>query len=376
MSTKSAMSFSETIKFLNVAFKIDLVPLLMGHTGIGKTECIEQYAQTHNMDAIILHVAQLEPSDFIGLYEKTGDGRTRNCPPNWLPYKEPQKKEKNSQNLEKLAKVIHDTGFINPNGGVIFLDEVNRGHEDIRQALYQLINKKKIHTYALPNTYHIVAAANPFDSYEVYDFDAALRNRFAWVFFKPTFDETKKYLEDKYGKNPIMSWLSTDKSLVEYGDDVKIDGMCMSPRIVEKAIQLYKEVENEGAIFIRKCLETIIQAEKVQSFISYLEEIKHINYKDVLAGKKKEKIKELLEAKRMDILSTITTDLADYYSDKTNLKDSEVKNTTDYLMEIPAELDTVFLDALKNYDAKGCITSNDYFRKNLKGKLGQYKKLF
>jgi len=51
---------------------------------------------------------------------------------------------------------------INPNGGIIFLDEVNRGHEDIRQSLYQLINKREIHTYKLPEGYTIVAAANTF----------------------------------------------------------------------------------------------------------------------------------------------------------------------------------------------------------------------
>ena len=372
--SKSSMNFTETKKFLDHALKIKLVPLLLGHTGIGKTECIEQYGHEKNMDVIVLHVAQLEPSDFIGLYEKTNDGRTRNCPPNWLPYREAPK------DVEKLTGILKgDTGVINPNGGIIFLDEVNRGHEDIRQALYQLINKGKMHTYALPSNYHIVAAANPFDQYEVYDFDPALRNRFAWVYFKPTFDETKEYLEKKYGKSVIMSWLSTDKSLVEYGDDVKIDGLCLSPRITEKAIQLYEAVKEESAIYIRKCLETIIQVEKVQSFISYLEEIKHITYTDILAGKKKEKIKSLIEQKRMDILSTITNDLSDYWSSKTkkeDLKKPEVKNTTDYLMEVPAELDTVFLDALKNYDEAVSIVNDDYFRTQLKSKLGQYKKLF
>jgi len=45
------------------------------------------------MDCVVIHVAQLEPSDFIGLYKIDEDGRTSNCPPNWLPYKTSEEEE-------------------------------------------------------------------------------------------------------------------------------------------------------------------------------------------------------------------------------------------------------------------------------------------
>lgn len=366
-------------QFLPIVLKTDLVPLLLGHTGVGKTEGVAQYTNENEMDLIVIHVAQLEPSDFIGLYEKNEEGRTRNCPPAWLPYKqrvtELDKSKNPNQTLADVMPDVHD-GTINPKGGIIFLDEVNRGHEDIRQALYQLLTAKRIHTYALPENYKIVAAANPFEDYEVYDFDRALRNRFAWVKFKPDFEETQEYLKGKFGNSPIIHWINSDKTMLEYGDDFKVDDMVLSPRIEENAIKIYEEVKNERKDFMRKCLETIIQPEKVQSFLSFLEELKNINYKEVLQGKKKEKVKQLVEDKRLDILSTVTNDLAEYFSKTKSPKKEEIKNVTDFLMATPDELNTVFLDQLKTYGEKGSIENDPYFRSNLKNKLGKYKRLF
>jgi len=381
------MNFKETIKFIDAIRKIgsNLVACLLGHTGIGKTELVEQYAASRNMDCIVIHVAQLEPSDFIGLYQIDEDGRTSNCPPNWLPYKnaEVEKKSANKKALTKLTK-----GVINPNGGIIFLDEVNRGHEDIRQSLYQLINKKEIHTYKLPDNYSIVAAANPSNSYETYEFDKALINRFAWVKFQPSKDESFEYLTNKHGSSPILDWLKSDKDLLDMGDDdFEIDDMMLSPRMTENAILLYNEIANESKTTKRKFLEALIQKEKVQAFLSFEEELQHINFKEILQGKKKDKVKQLLRDNRLDVLSTITLHLADYF-DKFSFdgegddviakgKEAEaVKNLTDFMLATPAELNTVFIDACKCYTHTDSIFHQKYFRTKLKEKLDNYKMLF
>lgn len=381
------MNFQETTHFIDVLRKTgaNLVACLMGHTGIGKTELVEQYAASRNLDCIVIHVAQLEPSDFIGLYTIDEDGRTSNCPPNWLPYRNEvaEKKATNKVSLTKIAR-----GVINPNGGIIFLDEINRGHEDIRQSLYQLVNKKEIHTYKLPENYTIVAAANPSNTYETYEFDKALVNRFAWVKFQPDIKEVFEYLTNKHGNNPILDWLKTDKDLVDLGDDdFEIDDMLLSPRMTENAILLYNEITKEDKTTKRKFLEALIQKEKVQAFLSFEEEMQHINFKEVLQGKKQDKVKALLADKRLDVLSTITLHLAEYmdtYSfggkgDEIIKKDKEaeaIKNLTDFLLATPAELNTVFIDACKCYNRTDSIFHQPHFRTKLKEKLGGYKKLF
>jgi len=381
------MNFKETIQFIDVIRKTgaNLVPCLLGHTGIGKTELVEQYAAQRNMDCIVIHVAQLEPSDFIGLYQIDEDGRTSNCPPNWLPYKTEvaDKKAANKQALTKITK-----GIINPNGGIIFLDEINRGHEDIRQSLYQLVNKKEIHTYRLPDNYGLVAAANPSNSYETYEFDKALVNRFAWVKFQPDVNESFEYLTNKHGSNPILDWLKTDKDLLDLGDDdFEIDDMLLSPRMTENAILLYNEITGENKTIKRKFLEALIQKEKVQAFLSFEEEMQHINFREVLQGKKQDKVKSLLRDNRLDVLSTITLHLAEYLDGfafggegddviKKGKEKEAIKNLTDFMMATPAELNTVFIDACKCYNRTDSIFHQAHFRTKLKEKLGSYKKLF
>ena len=387
------MNFAETIKTLDYILTsngISIVPLLLGHTGIGKTQLVQQYAAQRGMDLIILHVAQLEPSDFVGLYQINKDDRTSNCPPNWLPYKPMVVEFDKTKTKETLVDFIASQGFINPKGGIVFLDEINRGHEDIRQALYQLLTAKKIHTYSLPEKYSIVAAANPSDLYECYEFDKALVNRLAWIKFQPEASETISYLQGKHGKNLITSWVATDKSLIDYGsENFEVSDLTLSPRILDDIIPLYAKMDEakEKKEFMRQVFETMIPKEKVQSFLSYLDEMKFIGHKDVLAGKKKDKIKELVEMKRMDVLSTITMDLGDIFADtldKVKVEgvkegiDTMVKNLCGYLTEIPEELCTAFIDKIPQemYNNPKSILQHEEFRKALKPKLKPYARLF
>jgi energy-coupling factor transporter ATP-binding protein EcfA2 len=386
------MNFEETLKAVPLFFKTKLVPLLLGHTGIGKTELLKQMCQTLEMDLIVLHVAQLEPSDFVGLYQTTDDGRTRNCPPNWLPYKGASKVESKDKAKVEVIKFMANehVGEINPKGGILFLDEINRGHEDIRQALYQLLTDKRIHTYSLPENYHIVSAANPSNGYEVYEFDAALVNRFAWIKFKPNVLETIKYLEGKHGNNAVTSWIKTDKALVEMGDDdFKVDGMKFTPRTFENMIMLFNEIQEETKEFKRKVLETIAVPEKVLSFLNFQEELKHCNWQDVLAGKKKEKVEQLVKDSRLDVLSTIVASLGELFSSYKigetkheaipEGKEKEyIKNAVDFLQVIPDELVTTFLDYIPRefLGVKGCLFGDSYFKTKIAAKLGKYAKLY
>lgn len=360
--------------------KTKLVPLLLGHTGIGKTELVEQYTASIGFNLIIIHVAQLEPSDFVGLYKTTEDGRTMTCPPNWLPYLKEMGSDK--------VKVVEGE---NAKGYIIFLDEINRGHEDIRQAMYQFLTTKKIHTYSAPPNTFLIAAANPASKYECYEFDAALVNRFSNIKFRPDVGESLDYLEGKHGTNMMLTWLNTDKGLVELGDDdFEVNDLKLTPRIVENAITLFRELEEEPAIFQRKALETIMPKDKVASFLSFMDEVKHINYVDVINGVKGEKIKELLKNNRRDILSTIVQDigklLADYEIGSTKIKgtvkgvkvtDKEaITNLAAFLQECPAELVTVFLNLLGDtYEKKSCVLNDPDFSKPLTEKLKGFKEV-
>lgn len=405
------MNFKEVRKFLPMIFQTNLRPCLLGHTGIGKTECLTQFAHEHGLDLIVLHVAQLEPSDFVGLYQINEDGRTDNCSPSWLPYKEEATAKggkivnAKATSTEEIAHVLKKAGagVINPRGGIILLDEVNRAHEDMRQSLYQFLQSGEIHTYALPKgdpsnlnelglpmgKYHIVTAANPSsEGYETYEFDPALMNRLAWVNFTPSFDETKTYLEGKYGRHPVLSWVDSDKGLIDYGDEFQINGLLYSPRMTENHIKLFNASKNEGKEFRRKVFETIMPKDKVQSFMAYLEEIEYINFKEVLNGVKGDKAKKLesyVTDKRMDVLSTLVNDMADLFSKYELGKGSEVfkneeeaiKNLVDFLVKLTDELILSFIEGIKPiYNNPKGVIRHPYFHTHIKPRAVAKRKLW
>ena len=376
-----SMNVKETIQFLRIVQCTNLVPCLLGHTGIGKTQIVEQLARELNLDLIVLHVATLEPSDFVGLYQII-ENHTMNCSPGWLPYKEVPAELK-----DKVELIPHNQGYINPNGGILFLDEVNRGHEDIRQALYQLLNTKRIHTYSLPDNYHIVAAANPTESYEVYEFDNAAKNRFAWIKFIPEADETLGYLNKTYGRNLITTWLSKDlggskqavNSIIDYGNDsFKVDGLLYTPRSVENHIKLWEHLKVCKKDFQIKALQTIMPEELVSQFITYCEEIQQINWKDIVLGQNKDKVKQVITEDRVDVLAFVTGDLAEFFGKyefgKTEIdlfkrEDEEevIKRVADFFYTMKGkELSMVFIDCLSTFGNLRSIDQQEFFKNKIK----------
>ena len=368
MIKTSTMNVAETKKLIGIirAAECKVVPLLVGNTGTGKTEVIRQIARSLNQDLIIIHVAQIEPSDFSGLFKITEDERTKTCPPEWLPYKDWEEFREKYKNVHgvTLDHCPYGKGVVNPNGGIIFLDEVNRGNVDIRQTLYQLLNDKQIREYRLPKGYDLIAAANP-PGYEVYEFDQALNNRFAWICFVPDHKETQDHLLQKYGESPIISWLNSDPNLVDYGEEFEIPLLALSPRIEENSIKMYPLLEKERKGFMIKALQTIVTPEKVKSFMMFLEETKNINYKDILKGGTKDKVAELLKENKIDILSHLTIELSRYLNDPKNndVKAAAKKNIADFLASVPPELSMAFMNNFTDeyYDSKHCIILDKYF---------------
>lgn len=357
-----SMNFNEA-KQLIAEFRradLNLTPLLYGHTGIGKTELVKEYCAENNIDCLVLHVAQLEPSDFIGLYKVNADYRTETCPPSWLPYRSMTPEE--LENKETISKMMN--GYINPNGGIIFLDEVNRGHEDIRQALYELINDRRLHTYSLPPKYTIVAAANPTQGYETYDFDPALINRFAWIEFIPEKKESIAYLNNKYRTSAIAAWLKGDPDkLVISGDHLSMeDSKQLTPRIAEHAIRIYEQMIEDkcSGKFINKTLSTMMTKRDVDAFIQFQHEAEMLDVKDLLKGDEKtfDKLKEHISNRRLDIMSVVTSRMNQFFDDytftgtdeksRTKEENMWMENLTKYLLMLPKEFVTSFIDACQD----------------------------
>lgn len=363
MSFKDAVRAIDLIRRSTIEDGATIVPLLLGETGIGKTELVKEYCKEHELSLITIHVSQIEPSDLTGLYKVNRYGKTDNCSPSWLPWLDIEDfreiKATGKTSAEELKML--ELGVINPNGGIVFLDEVNRGHEDIRQSLYQLINERKMHTFTLPNNYTIVAAANPSNGgYETYDFDPALVNRFAWIDFQPKPSEAIKYLSEKYQNNPLAIWLQNNEEMLDISCDYDntVDSLKkLSPRIGEQAMILYNRMDMEAADqrFMNNVLRTIMKKDAVEAFLSFDKEAKSaIKVEDIFAGKWQKATQEYVEKQKVDIISVICGRLGRFFTDyefhspRTDKETTMVTNLIGFLKTIPAEMAVAFLSAANN----------------------------
>jgi len=110
--------------------------------------------------------------------------------------------------------------------GILFLDEINRGAKDVRNAIFELLLDRKIHNRKLPPDWIIVAAANPPETSEGKDtetfdveetLDPAYLDRFVHIVLDPSREE---WLE--YATQAAVNPLTGEKKYVkkQFGDEI------------------------------------------------------------------------------------------------------------------------------------------------------------
>ena len=146
------------------------IPLLVGHFGVGKTDLIREIAKETNRELVILILSQMEPGDLIGLPAR-GEDKTVFLKPDWWPEND---------------------------NTILLLDEINRAHRSIRNAIMQLLIDKRIHNHVLPEGVWIAAAMNPpddeYDQAELIT-DPAFISRFFVLEINPDPQEWVKWSE-------------------------------------------------------------------------------------------------------------------------------------------------------------------------------------
>lgn len=139
---------------------------LQGPAGIGKSAIVKAACAEAQYDRYVdLRLATQEAGDIVG-FPKTSGEFTIWTLPSWWPLKKGQVNPATKAVQERDEKVV------------IFLDELNRAPQDVRQAVFQLLTEYRMHMHELPEGCKVVVAINPADGvYQVEELDAALNNR-------------------------------------------------------------------------------------------------------------------------------------------------------------------------------------------------------
>jgi len=154
----------------------DQAIMAVGIHGVGKSEYIKKYYENKGYSVIMLFLGQMaDAGDLIGLPDRTtvtfsygGKETTQKitefCPPKWWPQSDE-------------AKLV------------IFLDEFNRGKQEVYQCIMDMALNRQLNGLRLPEHTRIIAAINPLDDkygYQVNELDPALLDRFNVYGFKPS----------------------------------------------------------------------------------------------------------------------------------------------------------------------------------------------
>jgi len=177
----------DDVKFLcKKIMKAGEIPLLWGHFGVGKTDIAKQIATETKRELIILIISQMEPGDLIGLPVRDMEQKkTTFLKPDWWPEDEYT---------------------------LLFIDEINRAHKSIRNAIMQLLIDRRIHNHILPNGVWILGSANPpddeYDQAELIT-DPAFLSRFFHLEITPNTNDWIKWANENALDKRVIDFIES-----------------------------------------------------------------------------------------------------------------------------------------------------------------------
>jgi hypothetical protein len=217
------MIYSELDTVISICHIADIPLFIWGPRGVGKSNGVKKFCKDrfHFYDengkgtvpffSKDMRAAQMEASELRGLPKADGDkfiylppvdlphgnfidekgntwGKNSDVMPEVSPFyekfAESFKSSLTENSQENLDKIWPFKGKVKYHQGILFLDEVNRGEDDVLQALFELILDRKTGAYELPSKILIIGAGNPSGSrYRTNTFvsDAAFTSRWCHV---------------------------------------------------------------------------------------------------------------------------------------------------------------------------------------------------
>lgn len=274
----NVQDFKNSLDYLVSA---ELTPFIWGHSGIGKSSIVKQYARSKGLLFFPFYLGtQSDIGDILGLADFVRDENgtaiaTKFAIPEWL------------RNIIFYCEENPDSGAI------IFLDEFNRARKDILNGMFSLALDKTFHTIKLPKNCHIIAAGNPpTDEYFTTDInETALMARFVHIKLEPTFDEWIQYAKEKNMESTLIGFLREQPKLLEQEKSqfelpVKVDR-----RSYERLNKLF-EVKTPTYL-VELLMQGIIGIERTVAYKNYLKEVdRPLSGEEVINGIKFDLIKK------------------------------------------------------------------------------------
>jgi len=193
--------------------------LMTGKHGVGKTARVLEAFNRNKLNWLYFSASTLDPwVDFIGV-----------------------PKERISEDGEPYLDLVRPKHWANDEIEAIFLDEYNRAHKKVRNAVMELIQFKSINGKKFNNLKMVWAAINPDDDndgdenalqYDVEPLDPAQKDRFHICIDIP-YKPERKYFSDTHGEEGVnaVDW---------WNDLTNKQKDLISPRRLDYLVQMFK----------------------------------------------------------------------------------------------------------------------------------------
>jgi hypothetical protein len=341
-----SITFKSFLKCLPFVTATKVPILLRGRHGIGKSSVVYQYGEDDkvNLQIIERRISQMSEGELIGLAKLYEDTKvTTWFPPDFL--------------LEACN-----------NPRILFFDEIDRGNSELRQALFQLADSRRVGAWKLHEDTLLFAASNSGENtaqYQVAEMDPAELDRWTCYDLEPSLEDWIDWGKKNNNISPlILEFILNNPKHLEHNGDFEPNKVYPSRRSWHRLNNsLVKggllSDENKNEPFLISLMTGFVGFEASISFADYLKNHTFlVSPKEVLGDGKIEKTKEFKINDHLSFLEKI--EIEGYLKRKMTKK--ELSNFSNYFVTLPSEI------AMKVLTDCGKETENpDIIEHNLKG---------
>lgn len=344
------MNFTDTLKSVDLVLSAGEVPLIVGESGIGKTDLVREIAEEKHWSLIVIDGNLLKEGEIGGL-------------PTIESYTGLDKSERKTTIYAVHTKLREIDEEISKGKTVLlFIDEINRCEHTVQQELMNLILNREINGYKLNEDVKILAAMNPsskygsdFD-YQVVDMDAAQENRFVWLYMEPDYIQWLDWAINAGIEQKVIEFIST---FPEYLNKINEDDIRATPRSYERISEIYKIYKEKIDAIPKAVFLNVVKGNVgrliAEEFVSFTESDYSplISYEDVFSGgslsaaviervKKESHTRLYLSAK--NILKNLESNIKNYNYDP----DFYISRLIEFLKTYPVDLMIGTMKDIKN----------------------------
>jgi len=327
----ASIDFKTLSSVASIVLDARLPIILRGRHGIGKSEIVYQLEKTlkYTNGVIERRASQMTEGDLMGLPSIEGNS-TRWNPPDWFKY-----------------------GCDNP--VLIFLDEVDRAPQEVRQGIFQLNDSRELNGHKLHPDTVVVAAINGGEhgaEYQVGEMDPAELDRYTVFDIEPTVEDWLSWAKGTVS-DIVWDFINNHRNHLEHEESYEPNKVYPSRRSwtrLDKALQLASLHEGD----MKSPLISVL----AQAFVGFEAAVK---FRDFASNWERQvSLSDILEEGKFSLVEDFTINEHGAMVEKmeqndifkSKLTENQRNNLAEYMSKIPGELAmklfTIFTNEIVN----------------------------